>query len=196
MRMLVENSDDHRAADPSLLRIIARAHDAQDRLIQNCGLTVQDIAREERVSAAYIYTLLRLHWLAPDITTAIVNGQQPPQLNAMTLMRRRRDCRLTGPSSERCLASTKTMRRFWELFGAALRDASRRAVAPKSKPRNSPREIFTDAANEIARTGVSVANRMASDSRKCAPIRDRTDARRRLKALLSQHLNAGWGARI
>ena len=87
MRMLVENSDDQTAADPSLLRIIARAHDIQARLIQNTKLTVHDIAREERVSAAYIYNLLRLPWLAPDITTAIVNGRQPQQLNAMTLMR-------------------------------------------------------------------------------------------------------------
>jgi hypothetical protein len=65
MRMLVENSDDHSAADPSLLRIIARAHDIQARLLQNTRLTVHDIAREERVSAAYIYTLLRLPCLAP-----------------------------------------------------------------------------------------------------------------------------------
>jgi len=49
---------------------------------------VHDIAREEGLTAAYIYTLLRLPWLAPDITTAIVNGRQPQQLNAMTLMRR------------------------------------------------------------------------------------------------------------
>jgi site-specific DNA recombinase len=87
MRMLVENSDDQRAADASLLRIIARAHDVQARLIQNSKLTVHDIAREEHVTAAYIYTLLRLPWLAPDITTAIVNGRQPAQLNAMKLMR-------------------------------------------------------------------------------------------------------------
>ena len=87
MRMLVENSDDQTAADPSLLRIIARAHDIQARLIQNTKLTVHDIAREERVSAAYIYNLLRLPWLAPDITAAIVNGRQPQQLNAKTLMR-------------------------------------------------------------------------------------------------------------
>ena len=87
MRMLVGNSGDQTAADPSLLRIIARAHDIQARLIQNTELTVHDIAREERVSAAYIYNLLRLPWLAPDITTAIVNGRQPQQLNAMTLMR-------------------------------------------------------------------------------------------------------------
>ena len=87
MRMLVENSDDHTATDPSLLRIIARAHDIQARLIQNTKLTVHDIAREERVSAAYIYNLLRLPWLAPDITGTIVNGRQPRQLNAKTLMR-------------------------------------------------------------------------------------------------------------
>jgi hypothetical protein len=88
MRMLVEGADDQTAADPNLLRVIARAHDIQGRLSQNTDLTVHDIAREERVTAAYIYILLRLPWLAPDITTAIVNGRQPRQLNAMTLMRK------------------------------------------------------------------------------------------------------------
>ncbi len=88
MRMLVGNSDDQAAADPSLLRVIARAHDIQARLMQNTKLTVHDVARDERVSAAYLYTLLRLPWLAPDITTAIVNGEQPRHLNAMMLMRR------------------------------------------------------------------------------------------------------------
>ena len=68
-RMLVENADEQTAADPSLLRIIARAHHIQARLIHNAKLTVHDIAREERVSAAYIYSLLRLPWLAPDMAT-------------------------------------------------------------------------------------------------------------------------------
>jgi len=66
---------------------LSRAHDIRLRLIQNTQLSVHDIARQERVSAAYIYILLRLAWLAPDITTAIVNGRQPLQLNAMRLMR-------------------------------------------------------------------------------------------------------------
>jgi hypothetical protein len=87
MRMLVENADDQTAADPSLLRIIARAHHIQARLSQNPKLTVHDVAREEQVSAAYLYTLLRLPWLAPDITTAIINGRKPPQLTAQALMR-------------------------------------------------------------------------------------------------------------
>ncbi|MGB6658746.1 MAG: hypothetical protein WBE90_06515, partial [Xanthobacteraceae bacterium] len=70
-----------------MLRIIARANDVQARLTQDTNLSVHDIARQERVSAAYIYILLRLPWLAPDITTAIVNGRHPPQLNAKKLKR-------------------------------------------------------------------------------------------------------------
>ena len=30
---------------------------------------------------------VRLPWLAPDITTTIINGRKPPQLTAQTLMR-------------------------------------------------------------------------------------------------------------
>src|ERR1700732_3200307 len=87
LRMLVANADDQTPADPSLLRIIARAHHIQARLTQNPKLSVHDIAREERMSAAYFYSLLRLPWLAPDITTAIINGRKPLQLTAQTLMR-------------------------------------------------------------------------------------------------------------
>jgi site-specific DNA recombinase len=67
---------------------IARAHDIQGRLSQNTDPTVCDIAREERVTAAYIYTLLRLPWLAPEITTAIVKGRQPQQLRGQNVMRK------------------------------------------------------------------------------------------------------------
>ena len=35
MKMLVENTDDQTKADPALLRIVARAHDIQERLMQN-----------------------------------------------------------------------------------------------------------------------------------------------------------------
>ena len=87
MKMLVDNANDDASIDLSLLKIIARAHDIQARLAENSKLTVHDIARAEQLSAGYLYALLRLPWLAPDITTAIVNGQQPLQLNAMKLMR-------------------------------------------------------------------------------------------------------------
>jgi DNA invertase Pin-like site-specific DNA recombinase len=88
MRLIVEGVNDKAEADPSLLRVLTRAHNIQERLSQDTDLTVHDVAREERVTAAYVYALLRLPWLAPDITTAIVHGRQPHQLSAKTLMRR------------------------------------------------------------------------------------------------------------
>jgi len=87
MRMLVENSDDQPTPDPALLRIIARAHDIQARLMQNSDLTVHVIASQERVSEGYLSRLLRLPSLAPDIITAIINGKNPHQLTAKKLMR-------------------------------------------------------------------------------------------------------------
>jgi hypothetical protein len=87
MKLLVDDSSDNREPDVGLLRIVARAHDIQRRLAEDSTLSVRDIAREERITPAYLYILLRLRWLAPDITTAIANGRQPPQLNAKKLMR-------------------------------------------------------------------------------------------------------------
>ena len=51
--MLVDNTDDQATADPGLLRIVARAHDIQARLMQNTDLTVHVVTRQERVSANY-----------------------------------------------------------------------------------------------------------------------------------------------
>jgi hypothetical protein len=88
MKILVENSDDRTTADPGLLRIIARAHELQKRLMQNNDLTLHAIASQEHVTPGYISRLLRLPLLAPDIILAIVNGKNPPQLTAKKLMRR------------------------------------------------------------------------------------------------------------
>jgi site-specific DNA recombinase len=45
------------------------------------------IASQERLTIGYLSRLLRLPSLAPDIVTAIVNGEHPPQLSAKRLMR-------------------------------------------------------------------------------------------------------------
>jgi site-specific DNA recombinase len=87
MKMLVENTDDQTKADPGLLRIIARAYDIQERLMQDSKLTLHAIASQERVTPGYISRLLRLPSLAPDIIIPIVNGKNPPQLTAKKLMR-------------------------------------------------------------------------------------------------------------
>ena len=85
--MLVENGDDQTLADPGLLRIIARAHDIQERLMQRSRLTLHAIANQERVTPGYISRLLRLPSLAPDIVTAIVAAKirpnSPPRSDAL-----------------------------------------------------------------------------------------------------------------
>jgi site-specific DNA recombinase len=87
MKLVVHNTNDRAAADPSLLRVIARAHDFQGRLMQDPNLTVPTIASQERLTIGYLSRLLRLPSLAPDIVTAIINGKHPPQLSAKRLMR-------------------------------------------------------------------------------------------------------------
>jgi site-specific DNA recombinase len=87
MKLVVHNAEDRAQADPGLLRIVARAHDFQERLIQDSDLTVPAIASQERLTIGYLSRLLRLPSLAPDIVTAIINGKHPPQLSAKQLMR-------------------------------------------------------------------------------------------------------------
>jgi hypothetical protein len=87
MKLIVHNADDRTVADPGLLRIIARAHDFQERLMQDPDLTVPAIASQERVTIGYLSRLLRLPSLAPDVVTAIINGKHPPELSAKRLMR-------------------------------------------------------------------------------------------------------------
>jgi len=87
IKLVVHNADDRSAADPGLLRIVARAHDFQERLMQDPDLTVPAIAGQERLTIGYLSRLLRLPSLAPDIVTAVINGKHPPELSAKRLMR-------------------------------------------------------------------------------------------------------------
>jgi site-specific DNA recombinase len=87
MKLVVQNAEDRAAADPGLLRIVARAHDFQERLLQDPDLTVPAIASQERLTIGYLSRLLRLPSLAPDIVAAIINGKHPPELSAKRLMR-------------------------------------------------------------------------------------------------------------
>jgi DNA invertase Pin-like site-specific DNA recombinase len=87
MKLVIHEANNGRTPDMALLRVIARARDVQVRLEADTTLTVQDIASTEGVSPAYIYSLLRLRWLAPSIVTAIVDGRQPDKFTARALMR-------------------------------------------------------------------------------------------------------------
>jgi hypothetical protein len=87
MKLVINEANNDGAPDMALLRVVARARDVQVRLETDTSLTVQNIASREGVSSAYIYSLLRLRWLAPNIVTAIVDGRQPGKFTASRLMR-------------------------------------------------------------------------------------------------------------
>jgi hypothetical protein len=78
MKLVVHNAEDGVEADPGLLRIVARAHDFQERLIQDPDLTVPAIASQERLTIGYLSRLLRLPSLAPDIVTASSTANTHP----------------------------------------------------------------------------------------------------------------------
>jgi site-specific DNA recombinase len=87
MKLVIHNAEDRAASDPGLLRIMTRAHDFRERLLQDPSLSVPAIARQEQLTIGYLSRLLRLPSLAPDIVSAIINGKHPPELSAKRLMR-------------------------------------------------------------------------------------------------------------
>ena len=90
MKLVVPGACHDAKPAPGLIRLLLRAFAIQDRLEQNPDLALQRIAEVEGVSPSYATRALRLAYLAPDIVTAIIDGDQPPELTAITLMRNTR----------------------------------------------------------------------------------------------------------
>jgi hypothetical protein len=49
-------------------------------LFNEDGLTIEEVAVQEKLTPSYITRLLRLTFLAPDILAGMLNGDQPPAL--------------------------------------------------------------------------------------------------------------------
>ena len=71
--------------DPSLIKLIVKAHRLHEKLMTE-NLGVGDIAESEGVHHSYISRLIRLAFLSPEITEAILDGRQPLGLTAARLM--------------------------------------------------------------------------------------------------------------
>jgi DNA invertase Pin-like site-specific DNA recombinase len=76
----------HRQADRSLLRLIAQARRFNELVSTGAGLTITELAIQVGVSRSYFSRIFRLSFLAPEITKAIIQGQQPSELSAIKLM--------------------------------------------------------------------------------------------------------------
>jgi hypothetical protein len=70
-----------------LLRLLAQAWRLNALVMSGNGKPVQDLAADAGLSPSYFTRVLRLSFLAPDITTAILQGRHPAELSAITLMR-------------------------------------------------------------------------------------------------------------
>lgn len=84
-RMVLTNGSEPDNPDPTLIRLVARAHTVRQRLLDNTQLTLKEIAAKEDMGDSYVTRLLRLSWLAPDIIASILKGRQPPELTAHRL---------------------------------------------------------------------------------------------------------------
>src|SRR5439155_14893565 len=71
--------------DPKLIRLLARAHRLKEQLARE-GTPIAEIAARETLSPSYVTRLLRLTFLAPDITRAILEGRHPTGLTANQLL--------------------------------------------------------------------------------------------------------------
>ncbi len=71
--------------DPSLAKLIVKGHVFRDKLINGGGASLGKIAVRQGVSPSYFTRLVRLTFLAPDITRAILEGRHPPTLTAAKL---------------------------------------------------------------------------------------------------------------
>ena len=72
-------------ADAGLLKLIARAHELQV-IFTRGGRPISEMAADAGMSSSYFTRMLRLSFLAPDISLAILHGRQPAALNAHKLM--------------------------------------------------------------------------------------------------------------
>ena len=71
--------------DPDLIALVADARRWADELLAGKSSSIQQITEREGLRSGSVSRILPLAWLAPDISTAILEGRQPPHLNAKSL---------------------------------------------------------------------------------------------------------------
>src|SRR5499427_1286175 len=87
IRLLIDRADPVSAAQPDarLIKLLLRAHRFNATLAGG-GTPFAALAKHEGVSPSYFTRLVRLSYLAPDITQAILDGRQPSHLTADKLL--------------------------------------------------------------------------------------------------------------
>ena len=86
--MLIERTDPFATAKPDarLVKLLIKARRFNATLVGSDGEPFAALAKRQGVSPSYFTRLVRLSYLAPDITEAILDGRQPPDLTADKLL--------------------------------------------------------------------------------------------------------------
>ena len=88
IKMVIDGTDPFATAKPNarLVKLLLRARRFNVALTQGEGIAFAALAQREGVSRSYFTRLVRLSYLAPDITQAILDGRQPRDLTPEKLL--------------------------------------------------------------------------------------------------------------
>jgi len=88
IKMRIDGTDPFATAKPDarLIKLLIRARRFNATLVDGDGVPFAALAKREGVSPSYFTRLVRLSYLAPDITQAILDGCQPRDLTADKLL--------------------------------------------------------------------------------------------------------------
>src|SRR5712664_4111696 len=88
IRMVIDGTDPFATAKPNarLVKLLLRARRFNAALTQGEDIAFAALAQREGVSRSYFTRLVRLSYLAPDITQAILDGRQPRDLTPEKLL--------------------------------------------------------------------------------------------------------------
>ena len=86
--MRIDSTDPFATAKPDarLIKLLIRARRFNAALLDGDGMPFAALAKQEGVSPSYFTRLVRLSYLAPDITEAILDGRHPRDLTAGELL--------------------------------------------------------------------------------------------------------------
>jgi site-specific DNA recombinase len=88
IKMLIVATDRSTTAKPDarLIKLLIRAQRFNTALLGSDGVPFSELAKREGASPSYFTRLIRLSYLAPGITQAILDGHQPAGLTADKLL--------------------------------------------------------------------------------------------------------------
>ena len=86
--MLIDSTDPCAIAKPNarLIKLLITAHRFNAALVGSPNVPFAALAKPADVSRSYFTRVVRLSYLASDITQAILDGRQPPGLTADKLL--------------------------------------------------------------------------------------------------------------